>query len=278
MQQFQQHATPLALQACRAALANACALPTEITHLVTVTCTGFASPGVEHALIEQLGLPRTTQRAQIGFMGCHAALNGLNVANAFANSSPNAKVLLCSVELCSLHFQYGSDPQRILANALFADGAAAAVISPAPGSENQNAPTIAGHATCLLQNSGGDMSCHIGDHGLEMTLSPRVPGVIADQLRPWLDDFLQQHHLTVPEVRGWAIHAGGPRIVSAVADRLELGPHATDASRAILRDHGNMSSATILFILHRLLTTDTPRPILLLAFGPSLTAEACLLI
>ena len=272
---FEQAAPPLAVEAAAAAMERARIPAAHVTHLVTVTCTGFASPGVEHELIRTLALPPGTQRVQVGFMGCHAALNGLRVAQALASADPDHRVLLCCVELCSLHFQYGWDDQKLVANALFADGAAAMVIG--RSKSVHEAPRIAGSASQIIENTGEEMTWTIGDHGFEMTLSPRVPGLIADHLRPWIDDFLASEDLRVGDVRGWCIHAGGPRIVSAVADRLGANGQAIAMSRSVLREHGNMSSATVMFILERMLEGNLPRPWVALAFGPGLTAEAALL-
>ena len=135
MKIFCRVAPELALKATAEALAAAGKLPTEITHLVTVSCTGFSAPGFDIALVTELGLPPDVPRTHVGFMGCHGAVNGLRVANAFATADPRACVLLCSVELCSLHYHYGWDPQKIVANALFADGAAALVGVGATGRE-----------------------------------------------------------------------------------------------------------------------------------------------
>src|SRR5688572_19834138 len=119
---YEDQAPPLALKASAEALSNAGTLPSEITHVVTMSCTGFAAPGFDIALVTELGLSPSVHRTHLGFMGCHAALNGLRVANAFAATDPAARVLVCSVELCSIHYHYGWDPPKVVANALFADG------------------------------------------------------------------------------------------------------------------------------------------------------------
>src|SRR5439155_17385182 len=147
-------APKLALEASGRALAAADVRPEEITHLVTVSCTGFAAPGVDFELIRGLGLPATTERAHVGFMGCHGALNGLRVARGFA-AEPGAAVLLCAVELCSIHYHYGWDPKRVVANALFADGAGAAVIR---GGGPPDAWRLAAHGACLFPDSAFDIT------------------------------------------------------------------------------------------------------------------------
>jgi len=274
MEQFRRLAPPLAVAACAKALSSAAQDAAGITHLIVVTCTGFAAPGVDFELIRQLGLSHGVRRTQIGFMGCHAALNALAVASAFASAATDNRVLVCCVELCSLHFQYGPDSDQAVANALFADGAAAVVV----GSSNEERHwRIAATASYYMEGTEGDMSWYIGDHGFEMSLSTRVPAMIGKHLRPWLDAVLAQEGLSVNQVKSWAIHAGGPRIVTAVAERLGLPDHASEASRSVLRDCGNMSSGTLLFILERLRERGAAPPCVMLAFGPGLAVEAVVL-
>jgi predicted naringenin-chalcone synthase len=274
MQRYFAEVGPLAAGACRKALDRSGLSAAAITHLVTVTCTGFASPGVDFGLITDLGLPRTVRRTQIGFMGCHGALNGLQTARAIVGADPAARVLLCAVELCSVHFRYNWDPEQTVANALFADGAAALVAAPpvlAPA-----AWQAAATGSCLFPDSADDMTWRVGDHGFEMTLSARVPDLLRAHLRPWLDDWLGQNHVGLGAVGSWAVHPGGPRILAAVAETLGLPRDALEASREVLEECGNMSSPTVLFILERLQRRQAPRPCVALAFGPGLVAEAAL--
>jgi predicted naringenin-chalcone synthase len=247
----------------------------QITHLITVSCTGFFAPGVEFALIRQLGLSPAVARVNVGFMGCHGALNALRAAQAFIAAEPSARVLLCCVELCSLHYQYGWDQEQVVANTLFADGAAAVVLS-AEAEHRPGAWRLAGCGSCLLPDSEREMTWRITDHGFAMTLSPRVPELIRVRLRPWLEAWLAQHGRRVEEVKSWAIHPGGPRVLQATLEALGLPPDASDASAAVLADCGNMSSATVLFVLRRLQQTGGSPPCVALAFGPGLTAEAAL--
>lgn len=271
-ERYAAEAPRLALEAAHAALANAQTDARRITHLVTVSCTGFNAPGVDAELIKRLGLPHAVERTHVGFMGCHGAINGLRVANAFVRADPRARVLLCAVELCSLHFHFAPDPQQAVANALFADGAAAAIIgSGGPGAR------LAACASCLLPESEEAMTWKIGDHGFEMTLSPRVPSVLQAHLRSWLEPWLSEQSLAIGDVGSWAVHPGGPRILGTVAECLDLPSGATGASAEILAEHGNMSSPTVLFILERLQRRRESLPTLLLAFGPGLVAEAALL-
>jgi predicted naringenin-chalcone synthase len=178
--------------------------------------------------------------------------------------------------LCVLHYHYAWDPQRMVANALFADGAAAVV-----GVPEAAAPAecwrVAANGACLFPDSEEAMTWSIGDHNFEMTLSKRVPGLIGEGLRPWLEEWLAGHGVAPDEVASWAIHPGGPRILSAVEEALGLRREQSAASHAIFAEHGNMSSPTVLFILDRLRSKGAPRPGVALAFGPGLTVEAALL-
>jgi predicted naringenin-chalcone synthase len=273
MEIYEAEAPPLALRSCAEALANAGTLPGEITHLVTVSCTGFAAPGFDIALVNELGLSPTLHRTHVGFMGCHAALNGMRVAAAFAASDPAARVLVCSVELCSLHYHYGWDPPKVVANALFADGSGAVVGAPngPPGSWRLTA-----NGSCLVPEAADAMTWTIGDNGFGMTLSKRIPEVIADRLRPWLDDWLAARGQSVNSIRSWAVHPGGPKILDAVASTLGLPSDAVWASREVLSEHGNMSSSTVLFILKRLQERGAKPPCVAIGFGPGLNVEVAL--
>jgi predicted naringenin-chalcone synthase len=278
MQRYRTEATSLALDASTHALHNAHTDPAEITHLVTVSCTGFQAPGVDIDLIQQLHLPATVQRTHVGFMGCHGAFNGLRIAAAIAGAQPDARILVCCVELCSLHLGYGWDTRRIVAESLFADGAAAVVGSGRkPQSENGSGPwRLIDNASNLMPDSRDAMTWSIGDHGFEMTLSARVPELIEANLCPWLDRWLARHNLTVPAVGCWAVHPGGPRVLASVGRALDVHNDALADSLYILSECGNMSSPTILFIIDRLRRAAAPRPCVALGFGPGLTAEAML--
>lgn len=266
-------APPLATRASAAALAESGFAPGTVTHLVTVSCTGFAAPGVDLALISELGLPPTVQRTNVGFMGCHGALNGLRVANAFATADPAARVLLCAVELCSLHYYYGSAADKLVANAIFADGAAAVV-----GCAGGAGWRLAASGSCLIPGSADDMAWTVGDRGFEMTLSRRVPALVARHLRPWLEGWLAANGLALAAVGSWAVHPGGPKIVTAVQEALGLPDAALAASRGVFAEYGNMSSATVPFVLRRLRAEGAPRPCVALGFGPGLVAEAALFV
>jgi predicted naringenin-chalcone synthase len=276
MQRYAAESVPLAVAAARRACEAANTSPQRITHVVNISCTGFFAPGIDVALIKQLGLRPTIGRIQVGFMGCHGVLNGLRLVRAFIEADPAAQVLLCTVELCSLHYQYGASTDQLVANALFADGAASLVAAAADGTDDHW--QIAATASVLLPDCEEAMTWRIGDHGFEMTLSPRVPDLIAQHVRPWLETWLKVEGLSLAAIGSWAIHPGGPRIIESVAAALELPASATVASAEILAEHGNMSSPSVLFVLDRLQQVKARRPCVALAFGPGLVAEAALLV
>jgi alpha-pyrone synthase len=275
MDLYAQLAPPLALTAARVALEQSQTEPSEITHVVTVSCTGFVAPGVDQALIEGLGLPRGVERTHVGYMGCHGTLNGLRVARAYVDANSESRVLLSTVELCCLHYYYGWDPQKIIANALFADGAAAMIAGPA--SLDTDEPwRLTATGTCLFPDSAEAMTWIIGDHGFEMTLSRQVPAIINAGLQNWLAHWLGAKGLALDDIKSWAVHPGGPRILDAVEESLDLTSQGLSVSREVLAECGNMSSPTILFILNRMRRQEASRPCVALGFGPGLTLEAAL--
>ena len=276
MIRYVEGAPALAIAASRRALTESKLESSRIRELITVSCTGFMAPGLDRFLIQEFGFSKTLGRTHVGFMGCHGAINGLRVASAFAAASSTAGgILLCSTELCSLHFYYGGDPEKMVANALFSDGAAALVGVPSAMAP-QDAWRVAATGSCLFPDSSEAMTWAIGNHGFEMTLSAAVPGLISDQLRPWLEDWLGHYHLGLRDIRSWAVHPGGPRILDAVTRCLDLPDEAPRVSREILAEYGNMSSATLLFIVERLRARNSPRPCVAVGFGPGLVAEAAL--
>lgn len=286
MARFAQEAPALAETACRRALANAGIRPEQITHLVVVTCTGFGAPGVDVALISRLGLPATVERVLVGFMGCHGAINGLRVADGLIRGRADAYVLVCAVELCSLHFQSCGTTDSAVANALFADGAGALVgcVRPAvptsfvaeTGKRTQAVGVLRGTGSYLMPHSTAAMQWQIGDHGFAMTLGAEVPGIIAAGLPLWLAKWLDAQGESSASIAAWAVHPGGSRVLDAVRDAVGLTESQVADSRAVLAEFGNMSSPTVLFILERLRARAIAGPCVVLAFGPGLVVEAAL--
>jgi predicted naringenin-chalcone synthase len=274
MGRFERHAGDLVAGAVEIALSEAGLRPGEVTHLITVTCTGFYAPGLDFDLIRGLGLSPSVARTQIGFMGCQAVLNALRVAGAIASAERKARILIASVELCSLHFRYGWDPDAVLSNALFADGAGA-IAGGRPRSSSGDW-ILADSAGRLLPDSAEAMTWRIGSHGFDMGLSRRIPELIDLHLPGWLEPWLNSRGLSPDDVNSWAVHPGGTRVLRAVEESLGLPPEATEVSRRVFERHGNMSSATLVFILRDLMRVGAALPCVALGFGPGLTIEGAL--
>lgn len=279
MQRYATAAPPLAIEACRQALTDAELSAVEITDLITVSCTGFFAPGLDVALIRALRLRASVHRLHIGFMGCHAAFNALATAADLVAARPEARVLVVCVELCTLHFSYGWQPQRLVANSLFADGAAAVVVGAGEGNGggSESRLQVLSSGSLLLPGSEEAMTWRIGDHGFEMTLLPEVPALIRQHVRPWLEEWLGQHGRRSSDIGLWAIHPGGPKVLSAVCQSLGVSVEAAGLSRQVLARHGNLSSATILVILERMRRSAPGGDCVALGFGPGLMAECLLL-
>ncbi|TCK63498.1 type III polyketide synthase [Curtobacterium sp. PhB136] len=265
---YRELAPPLFVASARDALERSGMDPAEVTHVVTVSCTGFTQPGPDLAIVEELGLRRTVFRQHVGFMGCFAAFPALRIAAAFAESDPTAVVLVVCAELCTLHVRASDDPDQIVANSVFGDGAAAAVVTAeGPGLRLDR------FATTVVPEGASEMAWNIGDEGFEMVLSTAVPklvgATVAEAVAPLLDG-------PAADVPIWAVHPGGRAILDRTQDALALPDAAMASSRAVLRDHGNMSSATVLFVLRDAFDAgiEDGASVVALAFGPGLTVES----
>lgn len=280
----------LAAAAAGDALAEAGVAPGEVSHLVVSTCTGFFAPGPDIALLRRLGLAPTVARTVIGFMGCNAGFNGLRAADDIVRARPEAVVLQVCVELCSLHFQRDAAAETLIANCLFADGASAAVWAAEAGRPGGLA-SVVGTRSAVHHDSADQMGWRIGDHGFVMTLSDRVPETLATAIGPFVDALRDDGGTPDGGVAGWAIHPGGRRIVERLGRALALGDAELASAYGVLRDHGNMSSATLLFVLRRELdrlwaasrpgdAATGPAPagdVVALGFGPGLSLEGAVL-
>ncbi len=279
-QHYQTYAAKIATSAASDVLQSLQLEPEAISHLIVVSCTGFSAPGLDVHLIEQLGLRSDIDRTMIGFMGCCAAFNGLKTAHAICQSNPKAKVMLVCVELCTLHFQVKNTLESVVVNALFGDGAAAAILSAQSSDQAVGKLAYVDGASELAPESRDLMSWTIGNSGFLMGLSSQVPKAIVKHLPSYLEQFLGRNGLVQSDLDFWAIHPGGRQIVDKIRDCFDLDDSLVQDSYAVLRDYGNMSSCTILFILKRLLSQHQNgaglERGLALAFGPGLTIEGCL--
>jgi predicted naringenin-chalcone synthase len=268
---FHQSAPILAVNASRACLDQANEKPESLTHLIMVSCTGMVAPGVELELMEKLGLRDSVERYCVHFMGCYAAFTGLKLADKILRAEYGAKVLLVCVELCTLHFQKEYTEDNLLANSLFGDGAAAALIM-----NSDKGLKIKSYLSRVLREGEQDMAWGIGDFGFEMRLSKYIPNLLDQGIRQLREVFEQQFNLS--QIRNFAIHPGGKQILQKVQEAFDLGPEVNTHSMAILRQFGNMSSVSILFVLEAMMSdAEIQGDILALGFGPGLTLETLLL-
>ena len=275
MERFVAEAMPLGKDAVSRALAQAGVKAEDVGLFAVVSCTGYATPGLDILLARDLGMPATVQRLMVGHMGCYAAVPGLAAVSDAVKARGLTAVLLC-VELTSLHVQPATDEaQQMVAHALFSDAATAVVLTPHhDGLEvvDVTAKTDVEHHTA--------MTWDVTDLGFRMGLSPTVPDVLAKHVRDVTLDLLGRHGLGLEDVKGWAIHPGGPRIVDVCAERLGLSDDDVAASRETLRDYGNCSSPTVLMVLdaiRRRTPLEAGDHVVAMAFGPGLTLYATLL-
>jgi predicted naringenin-chalcone synthase len=278
---FAAEATKLFIEAGRKAVDNCPGIgPEDITHVITVSCTGFFNPGPDYKLVRALGLNPSVQRYHLGFMGCYAAFPAMRAAKSFCDADPDAVVLVVSAELCSLHVRSSNDPDIIMGSSLFADGAAAAVITARDLPGDSPAIVLDHFETTLTPVGEESMAWNIGDHGFEMVLGTYVPHIIDDHIVGALEPLLAKDPSLAPlaynEIGHWAIHPGGRSILDKVEAKLELSEEQLVPARETLRNFGNMSSATVMFVLKHILDqpfTGGNERICSMAFGPGLTVE-----
>ncbi|GAA1903306.1 hypothetical protein GCM10009716_11590 [Streptomyces sodiiphilus] len=285
MRRYAEQAPPLGHRAVTRALAGAGLAPEDVGLLTVASCTGYSTPGLDIELAASLGLRPDAQRLLVGHMGCYAALPALRGTADYVRTHRRPAVLLC-LELTSLHLQPPTtDPQQVVCHALFGDAAAAVVLQPGPpggGPGPAAAPGLGVVDTASLTDPSGrdEMTWTVTDHGFRMGLTARVPDILAKHVRPAVEDLLHRNGLALPDVAGWAVHPGGPRILDTVETELALPAEALGPSRAVLAELGNCSSPTVLLILDRLLRNGAPppgSPVVAMAFGPGLTLCATLL-
>ncbi|MGO9308573.1 MAG: type III polyketide synthase [Spirochaetia bacterium] len=249
-----------------------------ITDLITVTCTGFSAPGFDLHLVNALGLRPDIRRCHLAFMGCYAGFPAMRMARDICAANSGARVLIVAVELCSLHFQQKTDIDFIIANSLFADGAAAVLVGPAGGSAGRGGQLVLdGFMSRILPGSEKDMAWKIGEHAFDMRLSAYVPRLIEQNIRSIIDDLLGTSDAAFGDIDIWAVHPGGRAILDRTAAALDLPASALSHSYGVLREYGNMSSATIFFVLKRILESSESGTVFATAFGPGLTVESGLL-
>lgn len=247
----------------------------SITHLITVTCTGLSAPGLDIALIKKLKLPTDIIRASVNFMGCYAGFHALRLADTFCKTQENARILIVDVELCTIHFQKTSTEDNFIANALFADGAAAVIVSNNP---KQAYFELKGFHTELALEGEQSMAWEVASTGFLMTLNSYVPDFLASNIENLVDKSLKKNNLLLSQVHHWAIHPGGNRILESIEKKLTLKKIQLESAYKVLSQYGNMSSATIFFVLKELKNiVKKNENIFSCGFGPGLTMESVVL-
>ncbi|ULQ52601.1 type III polyketide synthase [Flavihumibacter fluvii] len=266
---YNKHAAALSIDAIRKCLGKVKVNAAEITHLITVSCTGMSAPGLDLEVMELLELSRSVSRSSINFMGCYAAVHGLKQADAICRSTRGAKVLVVCTELCTLHFQKAATPDNIASSLLFGDGSAAVLLT----CDESSGVHIRGFYGEVIPKGKRDMSWELSSSGFLMTLSGYIPELIATDFSPLLHRALAQFGIQENEIQQWCIHPGGKRILQAVEKSLNLPGEALASGYEILKQFGNMSSPTILFVLQHMLEKGAQGNMIAAAFGPGLTME-----
>lgn len=274
---FMREALPLGAETVQRALHASQTAPCQIDQFSVISCTGYDLPFLDLQIAGQVGFRRDVRRTCILGMGCYAAFPGFNRARDVVLAHPEQRAMMLAVELCSLHFQPTDDTENVIVSALFGDGAAAAVI----GFDDENdGPMLVDSLTRCEYNTLEHMAFHLTDHGMKMVLSAYVPEILGANVEEFVDDLLTRNHLKRDDIRFWGLHPGGLKIMQHIERRLELESDSLKYSRAVLKQYGNMSSATILFVLEEIIKHGNPQPgdnAVLMAFGPGLTMESCLL-
>jgi predicted naringenin-chalcone synthase len=279
LHEYQTHAPELSIAAIQDCLSKQPGFDMHsITHLIVVSCTGMYAPGLDIDLVEKLGLRHDVQRLSINFMGCYAAFNGIKVGDAFCKADPQANVLIVCVEICSIHFQKQPTEDNMLANALFADGAAAVLMQGTPTAGINLVPEAFHNSLSFSKDP--QMAWSVGNLGFEMKLTSYVPEIIQSGIKNLTDEMLDKIKKNFSSIKHFAIHPGGKKILEVIEKELGLSKNDNRYAYSVLNNYGNMSSPTVLFVLYYLLQELTLQndgdSVLSFAFGPGLTLESIL--
>ena len=247
----------------------------EITHLITVSCTGMSAPGLDLQVMEIMNLPHTIVRTSVNFMGCYAAIHAMKIADAFCNSSENANVIVVCTEFCTLHFQKEISVDNMTSSLLFADGCAAILMQ---GNNANKGLRLESFYSDVIFKGKEDMSWQLSSTGFLMTLSGYIPELIKADFKELVTTALQKTNRSQSDITDWCIHPGGKKILQSIAQSLQLEKESFASSYKILNDYGNMSSPTILFVLQKIMDEivengNTDSVVFGAAFGPGLTME-----
>lgn len=275
MDVYKTEAIRIATKACEQTLEQAQLNPEHITHIVTVSCTGMSAPGIEMELIKALNLPNTTVRHTVNFMGCYAAFHGFRLADMICKTHSNAKVLFVCVELCTLHFRLDGSDDNLLSTYLFGDGAAACLFTAQQPNHTPHFKALSFHST-LIPEAENDMAWSIGNNGFEMVLTREIPKHIAHKIGGVFENVLDANRLNKSDISLYAIHPGGKNILKAFETGIGVNTTELQVSYDVLKHQGNMSSATILYVLKNTLHDTKKGKVYSAAFGPGLSVESAL--
>lgn len=279
MDVYRRQSLPLAVKAVEQAFHNIHSSVTGfgITHLITVTCTGIYAPGLDIELLQELALPKDTFRTALNFLGCNAAFPALKIADSIVKSHADAKVLIVSVELCTLHFQPKNNSDNLLSNTIFGDGAAALIMVSGQRADELNLKGFAvnGFLPVLLNRGKELMGWNITSVNFEMILDSGVAEFLGEELEMLMSTIAQKLHLSIATIHHWVVHPGGKKILDTIQHGLQLKNNELKHSYQVLRNYGNMSSTTILFVLNELFKSNPPSgdTILAMGFGPGISIE-----
>jgi predicted naringenin-chalcone synthase len=270
MEVYNRYAPQLSVDAIRDCLHDV--LPYEdVTHLITVSCTGMSAPGLDLQVMELMDLPKTIFRTSLNFMGCYAAIHALKVADAFCRSTPNANVLIVCTELCTIHFQREATIDNMTSSLLFGDGAAAMLVS---SDEKRKGLRIDHFYSQIITKGKRDMAWELSSTGFLMTLSGYIPDLIQEDFRAIVSAALEKGNLRQEDINKWCIHPGGKKVLQAIEKSLALESKDLESSYDVLRNYGNLSSPTILYVLKQMLHHSmSGEKVFGAGFGPGLTVE-----
>lgn len=244
----------------------------DITHLITVSCTGMSAPGLDVLLLQKLNLPADCIRTSVNFMGCYALVHALKLADAFCATNEKANVIIVLVELCTLHFRNEYSMENIATSMLFADGCASLLVS---NNKTEKAMAISSFYSEIKSNSLEDMTWQLTDTGFKMSLSAYVPDILAQNIEGLLNNALQKSNISQQQIAHWAIHPGGKKIVSEIQKALNLDNTDVEVSKSVLEQYGNMSSVTLAYVLKQINEQAKANDYIFgVAFGPGLTMES----
>ncbi|MBI2730966.1 MAG: type III polyketide synthase [Sphingobacteriales bacterium] len=276
---FNKYAAPLSVDAIRSCIEHKIH-PQEITHLITVSCTGMSAPGLDLQVMDLMDLPKNIYRTSVNFMGCYAAIHAMKMAGSICNSEKNSKVLIVCTELCTLHFQREGTMDNITSSMLFGDGAAAALIT--NDDFEQKGLVIKDFYSEIISRGKKDMAWELSSSGFLMTLSGYIPELIEEDFQLLVEKSLQKAGVQQKDISNWCIHPGGKRILEAIHKSLHFSNGQLKESYEVLNKYGNMSSPTILFVLKEIMSefSNFSPPgggregaVFGAAFGPGLTME-----